>query len=270
MKDLSSIWLQELTWEDVAEYLKEKDIIIFPVGSTEEHGPAGPLGLDTYVGISLAEDTAKKTGVLCAPPLWFGDSAHHLGFAGTISLRTETLTEVVKDVIESLYGHGFKKILVINGHKSANLPALKTALKSLHQYKLTDAMLSLADPMNLGKDIGKEVKEAREHHAGELEISQVWYKYPHLIKTDKFTSDEVDFDGIFSEFSLKDFFGGGHDSIELMWNSYEQKKFAPTGSFTPSNKASQEKGERYHNHMVENLVQFVKWLENYDGPIGRE
>jgi creatinine amidohydrolase len=48
MARLRSIWLQELTWEDVANYLKTEDIVIFPVGSTEQHGPAGPLGLDSY------------------------------------------------------------------------------------------------------------------------------------------------------------------------------------------------------------------------------
>lgn len=77
---LGSVWLQELTWEDVAAYLEDSDIIICPVGSTEEHGPAGPLGLDCLIAIALAEDVARATGTLCTPPLWFGDSPHHLGF----------------------------------------------------------------------------------------------------------------------------------------------------------------------------------------------
>jgi creatinine amidohydrolase len=81
-----SIWLNELTWEDVRDYLKDKDIIIVPCGATEQHGPAGPLGLDGYVAIALAEDAARQAEVLSAPPLWYGDSSHHLGFPGTISL----------------------------------------------------------------------------------------------------------------------------------------------------------------------------------------
>lgn len=70
---LGSVWLQELTWEDVAAYLADSDLIICPVGSTEEHGPAGPLGLDCLIAIALAEDVARATGALCAPPLWFGE-----------------------------------------------------------------------------------------------------------------------------------------------------------------------------------------------------
>ena len=265
--NLPSVWLQELTWEDVELYLKEKDTIIFPVGSTEQHGPAGPLGLDSYVAISLAEDVCKQTGILTAPPLWFGDSSHHLEFQGTISLRTETLIEVTKDVVTSLCHHGFKKVIVINGHKSANLPALKTALKSLHQDKL-DALFALADPMLLARGIAKELKETREHHAGELEVSQVWHKFPHLIKEDKLTTEEVDLKEIFSEFTTDDLFGGGGDSIEVFWNSKEQKQIAPTGSFTPSQAASREKGARYHDYMVDNLTRFINWMENYKGPIG--
>lgn len=269
MAGQSSVWLQDLTWEDAEEYLKYKDVIILPVGSTEEHGPAGPLGLDSYVAISLAEDAARKAGILTAPPLWYGDSSHHLGFAGTISLKTETLIRVIKDVVESLYEHGFKKVIVINGHKSSNLPALKTALKTLHEEKLHDCLLALADPMFLGRKIGQELKEGKEHHAGELEISQVWYKYPQLIKREKLTSEEVNLPEIFSKFVSDDLFGGGHDTIELMWNSREQKKFAPTGSFSISKNASRDKGKKYHDYMVDNLVEFIKWLENYQGPIGK-
>ena len=61
--DLPSVWLHELTWEEVASYLRSRDTIIVPFGTTEQHGPAGSLGLDGYVAISLAEDAAKKAGV---------------------------------------------------------------------------------------------------------------------------------------------------------------------------------------------------------------
>ena len=92
--------MNELSWEDVDNYLKKEDIVILPVGSTEEHGLAGPLGLDTYVSIALAEDVAKKTGVIVAPPLWYGDASHHLGFSGTMSLKSSTLISVIEDISE--------------------------------------------------------------------------------------------------------------------------------------------------------------------------
>jgi len=268
MAQLKSVWLQELTWEDVNEYLKSNDIIIFPVGSTEEHGPAGPLGVDSYAAISLAEDAAKEAGVLVTPPLWFGDSPHHLDFPGTISLRTETLVAVTKDVIRSLARNGFKKFVVINGHKGTNIAGLTTALRSLHQYELPGVLLALADPMYLAKGIA-HIKEAVEHHAGELEISHVWYKYPHLVKPEKLTSEQIDLEPILSPFVHKDLLGKGGDSIDVFWNSREQKAFTPSGSYSDSTKASAEKGRRYHEYMVKNLVKFIQWLREYQGPIGR-
>ncbi|MBC7326300.1 MAG: creatininase family protein, partial [Moorella sp. (in: Bacteria)] len=263
-----SVWLNELTWEDVAAYLEKNDIIIFPVGSTEQHGPAGPLGVDSYAAIALAEDAAREAGVLVTPPLWFGDSPHHLDFPGTISLRTETLVAVAKDVIRSLAGHGFKKIIIINGHKGTNIAALTTACRSLHQYELPDVLLALVDPMYLARGIA-QIKDAVEHHAGELEISHVWYKYPHLIKPEKLTSQAVDLEPVLSPFVHRDLLGKGGDSIEIFWNSREQKAFAPTGSFSDSSKASPEKGRQYHEYMVKNLVRFIAWLRQYQGPVGR-
>jgi len=268
MAQLKSVWLQELTWEDIVDYLKTDDIIIFPVGSTEQHGPAGPLGVDSYAAIALADDTAKEAGVLVTPPLWFGDSPHHLDFPGTISLRTETVVAITKDVIRSLARNGFRKFIIINGHKGTNIAALTTACRSIHQYELPDVLLALVDPMFLAKGIA-HIKDAIEHHAGELEISHVWYKYPHLIKQEKLPSEHVDLEPVLSPFVHKDLLGKGGDSIEIFWNSREQRTFTPSGSFSDSTKASPEKGKQYHEYMVNNLVKFIDWLRQYDGPIGR-
>jgi creatinine amidohydrolase len=268
MKKLNSVWMQELSWEEVNNYLKKEDIVILPVGSTEEHGPTGPLGLDSYAAISLAEDVAKKSGVLVAPPLWYGDSSHHLGFAGTMSLKTSTLISVIEDLSESLARHGFKKILIINGHKSANLPALITAVKNLHEYKLPKVFFAVADPMKIAKGIAGKIKDNIEHHVGELEVSHIWYKYPHLIKKDKLTKKGIKFERIFSKYSQYDLFGKSGEVIDIPWNSYEQKAFAPDGSFSNSSKASLEKGKQYHDYMVNILVDFISWLKKYKGPIG--
>src|SRR3954452_4094582 len=123
-EELPSVWMHELTWQEIDSYLQHDDVAIVPIGSTEQHGPAGPLGLDTYVAIGLAEDAARRAGVLVAPPLWYGESTHHMGFSGTLTLQVETMIAVVKDICRSLARHGFRKIILINGHKGSNLPAL--------------------------------------------------------------------------------------------------------------------------------------------------
>ena len=91
---MMSVWLQELTSDDVEAYLEREATIIVPIGATETHGPHLPLGTDTYEAMDYAEAIATKAGVLCAPPIWFGDSPHHMGRPGTISLRSTTVIAV--------------------------------------------------------------------------------------------------------------------------------------------------------------------------------
>ena len=266
-----SIWLNELTWEDVRDYLERKDIVLLPCGTTEQHGPAGPLGLDSYVALALAEDAAGQAGVLSAPPLWYGDSSHHMAFPGTVSLRTETLMQVVRDIITSLARHGFRKILLINGHKMTNLPALTAAVRNIREYELPGVLAAVADPMYLARGIASRIKESNEHHAGELEISQIYYKFPHTLKTEKFSEAHCDFAGVFGPFGSDDLFGtGGRDYIDQPWTSSEQKEMAPTGQFSSNLKASREKGKEYHDYMVARLVEFLHWWEGYKGPLGRQ
>jgi creatinine amidohydrolase len=269
MPEPPSVWIQELTWQEIRDYLTRDDVALVPIGSTEQHGPAGTLGVDTYVAIGLAEDAAKRARVLVAPPLWYGESSHHMALPGTISLRADTLLAVVKDVSRSLARHGFRKLVLINGHKGSNLPALITAAKSLHEEELSDVLIAVADPLHLGRTIAREVKEAPEHHGGELELSQVWYRFPLQIRPERLTTEGADLRQALGPFGVVDLFGTHGDTIEIPWSSVDQAAIAPNGSLSDSSRASQEKGRRFHEHMVENLVRFIQWLREYHGPIGR-
>lgn len=269
MAELPSVWIQELTWQEVARYLEGDDIAIIPIGSTEQHGPAGTLGVDTYVAIGLAEDAAKRAGVLVAPPIWYGESSHHLAWAGTISLRQETVVAVVKDVCRSLARHGFRKLIILNGHKGSNLPPLISAAKSLHEEELHHVLIAVADPLHLGRTVARETKEVPEHHGGELELSQVWYRFPPHVRPDRFTTSAPDFHAAFGPFGVADLFGAHGDTIEIPWSSYDQKAISPSGSLSDSSRSSVDKGRRFHEHMVDNLVRFIGWLREQQGPIGR-
>jgi creatinine amidohydrolase len=265
----SSVWIQDLRWQDVEDYLEHDRIVLVPIGSTEQHGPAGPLGVDSYVAITLAEDTAQRRGVLCAPPLWFGDSSHHLAFPGTISIRTETLIQVVRDICRSLARHGFDRIVLINGHKGSNLPALNTAVRGLHEEELPEVLFAVADPLHLARSAAPKIKDTNEHHSGELELSHVAYRYPGLVRTDLVTDDHVDFNAVFGGFVGDDLFGPAPDGVEITWSSAEERAFAPSGSLSASTGLSIEKGRAYHDHLVGRLCELVDWLRKYDGPIGR-
>ena len=83
----SKIYFQTMTKLDVDERLKKNDIVIIPVGSTENHGAAGPIGEDTFIVTRIAEMVAEKTGCTVAEPVWYGSHPfHHIGQPCTIPL----------------------------------------------------------------------------------------------------------------------------------------------------------------------------------------
>ena len=120
--------LGDLSWMEVEQYLKNEDRIMVVLGATEQHGYIS-LKADTEIPYRLAVAAAEQSGVLVAPQLNFGCSSYFVDFPGTISLRVQTLLSVVEDLLRSLHHHGFKRILILNGH-GGNEPA-KVAMGEL-------------------------------------------------------------------------------------------------------------------------------------------
>jgi creatinine amidohydrolase len=107
--------LEDLNWFDVENYLKTEDRLMLVIGSCEQHGYLSLL-TDVKIPLSLADAASQQTGVLVAPPLNFGASPYFLAYPGTLSLRITTLLDLVEDLVRSAYGHGFRRLLVLNGH----------------------------------------------------------------------------------------------------------------------------------------------------------
>jgi creatinine amidohydrolase len=107
--------IDDLNWHDVENYLKQDDRLIFVIGACEQHGYLSLLS-DVKIPLALADAASQRTGVLVAPPLNFGCSPYFLKYPGTLSLRASTLLDVIEDITRSAYGHGFRRILLLNGH----------------------------------------------------------------------------------------------------------------------------------------------------------
>lgn len=127
-----SMNLQEKTWPQVEEYLKTKKHIILPVGSTEQHGPTGILGIDYLSSWEIAQAVGEKIQTLVAPPLCFGMALHHMAFPGTISFTPLTYIQVLTEIIQSLARHGFNRFTLINGH-GGNIAPITSAFSQIKQ-----------------------------------------------------------------------------------------------------------------------------------------
>lgn len=106
---------EELNWMDVESYLRQDDRLLVVLGACEQHGYLS-LASDTLIPQAIAYAASRQSGVLVAPALPFGVSPHFTTYPGTISLRLSTYLQVVEDVLRSLAGYGFRRILLLNGH----------------------------------------------------------------------------------------------------------------------------------------------------------
>ena len=107
--------IEDLNWMDVEAYLQHDDRLILVIGACEQHGYLSLLS-DVKIPLALADAASQQTGVLVAPPLNFGASAYFVAYPGTFSLRLSTLMDATEDILRSAYAHGFRRILVLNGH----------------------------------------------------------------------------------------------------------------------------------------------------------
>lgn len=107
--------ISNLNWMDVEARLKQDDRAIIPLGSTEQHAYLS-LATDSILAERVAVEAAEPLGVVVFPVLCYGVTPRFLAYPGTISLGLQTYLSMIRDLLESLEGQGFKRILFVNGH----------------------------------------------------------------------------------------------------------------------------------------------------------
>jgi len=107
------------------EYLQRDDRIVLPLGSTEQHAYLS-LATDNILAERVSVDAAEPLGVPVLPVLPYGITPRFAAYPGSPTLRVETFLTVVTDLLDSLSGQGFRRILVVNGH-GGNTPARAAA-----------------------------------------------------------------------------------------------------------------------------------------------
>ena len=260
---MPSVWINELTCADVEAYLKRESTVIVPIGATETHGPHLPMGTDTYEAIDYSGEIAKRAGVLCTPPIWFGDSPHHMGRPGTITLRSQTVIELLKDVYRSLIRHGFNRIITFNGHRLANLPVIQIASKQAKEEH-PDVLFACFDPVMIAADTHNRIRTAPGVgiHACEFETSHMLFKHPDLVHPEKFERSH----GVYidSRFVPTDHFQPG-DKVMWVTNWRDQIAVTPLGHLGDPTAATVEKGEALWEAVVSNGVEFIETMRTFTG-----
>ncbi len=254
----NSVWLHELTWPDIAAYLEHDDLVMVPVGATEQHGRHTPLMVDTAWAADVSEAVARQEGVLVAPPMHVGWSPHHLAYPGGITLRPETLTAVCVDIGESLISHGFRKIIFVNGNRVANLPPMQIAMAKL-RYK-TGAFVAIVDTHLIArKDVCEVSGNGRDgsHHAGNVETSFMLHAHPELVKPGEFLPmPDRPLPAFASTFPMDPPFDQNIAFVQATSAEFYEKT-GGHGSYSDPSKASAEIGKRVLDVTVARAAEFI-------------
>jgi creatinine amidohydrolase len=237
------VLLHEMSWTEAKQYFMKNDIAIIPVGSNEQHGPQNPLGTDHLIAKALAEETARRTGVLCLQVIPFGVSSHHKQFWGTIFISHKIFKDYVKEVCKSLSYYGVRKIVVVNGH-GGNRCALMEMARELREEGIFVSIFQWWEASS--KLLPGTFEPEEEGHAAAEETSVNLALYPQIVSMDSAVDEEA----------CKHAVEGKGVSLPL--GTVDETS---SGVFGKSSTASAEKGKMVLEAVTSELVKHVNMLK---------
>jgi creatinine amidohydrolase len=245
---------EELSQIEVDALDRAKTVLVIPLGSVEQHGHHLPLGTDTMLAHALALSAAEQLSgkVVVLPPPWYGFSAHHMRFPGSITLSHKTLMAMVEDVVASLARHGFTRILLVNGHGGNNgvVDVLASVLGHRHYGKMRIAGLTY---FALAAPVIAELRRSKQGgmgHACEFETAMIMHIRPDLVAADK---ARITYPDPGSAYLSTDLLKGSAIKTYL-----DFKDLSPHGTLGDPSLASPAKGAEFFAAVVAELVRFME------------
>lgn len=185
--DLRTPLWQSLRRDEIAAASEAGAAVLVPVGSIEQHGTHLPVNTDIAIATAVcvrASETSEPPSALVAPAIWSGYSPHHMNLPGTLTLDLNTLQALIYEVCVGIWHHGFRKILLVNGHGGNTGPIAGTA------QRLTSAGHPVLS-CSVGNLVGDELDTIFERrvkgggHADEFETSIMLCLHPESVDTSK-------------------------------------------------------------------------------------
>jgi creatinine amidohydrolase/Fe(II)-dependent formamide hydrolase-like protein len=243
--------LAELTWPEAEQRFRETDIVLLPVGAIEQHGPHLPLDVDAFDADWLARRVAASCSdpkPLVLPLIPYGVSYHHEDFPGTLSMRNETLAQLVYDVGMGAARCGATKLVIVNGH-GGNGPALHFAAQMINRDARIFTCVESGETSEV--DVDALAETDNDVHAGEIETSTTLALRPDLVHLDRASPSVPSFSSRYLDFT---------NQRAVTWHGFTAR-ISPSGVMGDPTRADAEKGHRMWQVMVRNLVDFIEDLK---------
>jgi creatinine amidohydrolase len=246
----------KFTWPEI-KTVDKKRVVLLPVGAMEDHGPHLPLDTDNLIVTRLAEAVVDSIPgeTLLLPTIPFGFNEHHKDFPGVIYIQPETLIHFVCDITRSLAHHGFRRILILNGHGSnhpvLDLAARKTVIE-------TECICVSASYWNLMADTLKAERRSRiggMAHAGEMETAIYLYFDPQHVQLDKARTNIVHDEG--NRYLCLDLAGGAKAMVMQWWSAQ-----TTDGTMGDPRVADADQGKIFFDAAVRETVGLIKEIRH--------
>lgn len=259
------IRLGDFTWQEVEALLASDPVVVIPVGAFEQHGHHLPLRVDAHLVGHVCEAAvvraAERHPTVVTPTVWSGFSPHHRDFPGTITLDEHVFSAVVGQVAQSLAGHGFRRIAILNGH-GGNANLLKNLIQTLrYDHGITAVTANYWD---FALDELAEWRKSESGgimHACEMETSLMLATEPDLVQMDK----AVDVQLNRSPYLGADLLAGGPVTVAASF-----KELSPSGVIGAPTLADGDRGRALLATMVTAVAQFIEDFSTWSIATNRE
>lgn len=180
--------LRHMTWPEINVAVKQRRVVLIPVGAIEQHGPHLPLDMDNLAVEAVCERAGRKAPdlLIVAPAIHYGFNEHNMDFPGTVTAEPFTFVNYCRDVAHSFGRMGFQRVIFVNGHGS-NAHLLELAARQATLLNMAwVASLSHWDLVReeFGK-IRESVFPGGVAHACEFETSIYMHLAPGRVRMDK-------------------------------------------------------------------------------------
>lgn len=252
---MGKILWEEHSWPELREAARAQRVVVIPVGTIEQHGHHLPLATDCITSRELSRLAVERIPdeAILMPQVTYAFNEHHLDFPGTIAVQGQTFIAYVTDVGKSVAHHGFRKILLVNGHGS-NVPFLDIVARNITNQ--TEAICAMVPWWGLGEPAIGAVRESDfpggMSHGCELETSVILFLRPDLVDMAKATKEI-----------------GFQPSRWLYWDLQKPppvrfmeffSRMSKTGTMGDPTLASEAKGRTVVECVVGNLVDLIRDL----------